>query len=158
MYALTWVLLFVWLAGGVSVCMMENYTLLIEKRGCSQCIAINTTICSGFCHTQDTNVKGRVGKSYLIQRGCMPHSLVYHPARVPGCPLHVNNVLYYPESRRCHCTRCDGHAHRCVHMTQATPTPYRLDCCVQSPDLNHIQNVWRELKTADGPQTWEVFK
>uniref|UniRef100_A0A673WS74 Thyroid stimulating hormone subunit beta n=1 Tax=Salmo trutta TaxID=8032 RepID=A0A673WS74_SALTR len=100
---------------GVCVCMMENYTLVIEKRGCSQCIAVNTTICSGFCHTQDTNVKGRVGKSYLIQRGCMPHSLVYHPARVPGCPLHVNNVLYYPESRRCHCTRCDGHAHRCVH-------------------------------------------
>uniref|UniRef100_A0A4W5QPC9 Glycoprotein hormone subunit beta domain-containing protein n=1 Tax=Hucho hucho TaxID=62062 RepID=A0A4W5QPC9_9TELE len=52
MYVLTWVLLFVWLGGGVCVCMMENYTLLIEKRGCSQCIAVNTTICSGFCHTQ----------------------------------------------------------------------------------------------------------
>ncbi|CAB1330398.1 unnamed protein product [Coregonus sp. 'balchen'] len=149
MCVLTWVLLFVWLGGGVCVCMMENYTLLIEKRGCTQCIAVNTTICSGFCHTQDTNVKGRVGKSYLIQRGCMPHSLVYHPARVPGCPLHVSNVLYYPESRRCHCTRCDGHAHRCVHMTQATPTP----CTRKSPDPHRTGRTHPPVKKRSDQET-----
>uniref|UniRef100_A0A8C7NS97 Thyroid stimulating hormone subunit beta n=1 Tax=Oncorhynchus mykiss TaxID=8022 RepID=A0A8C7NS97_ONCMY len=122
----------------VSVCMMENYTLLMEKRGCSQCIAVNTTICSGFCHTQDTNVKGRVGKSYLIQRGCMPHSLVYHPARVSGCPLHVNNVLYYPESRRCHCTRCDGHAHRSEPDSVSTHTHTHTHTLRSRPSNNTL--------------------
>ncbi|XP_071229399.1 thyrotropin subunit beta-like [Salvelinus alpinus] len=73
----------------------------------------------------------------------MPHSLVYHPARVPGCPLHVNNVLYYPESRRCHCTRCDGHAHRCVHMTQATPTP----CTRKSPATHRTSSSTRRTWT-----------
>lgn len=38
--------------GVVGDCMLENYTLLIEKHGCDQCMAVNTTICSGFCHSQ----------------------------------------------------------------------------------------------------------
>uniref|UniRef100_A0A8C7NS33 Thyroid stimulating hormone subunit beta n=1 Tax=Oncorhynchus mykiss TaxID=8022 RepID=A0A8C7NS33_ONCMY len=108
----------------VSVCMMENYTLLMEKRGCSQCIAVNTTICSGFCHTQ-----GRVGKSYLIQRGCMPHSLVYHPARVSGCPLHTIEVFYDLNSvcgishqGLCSRTRLCVHTHTHTHTHVAEST------------------------------------
>uniref|UniRef100_A0AAY5KP95 Glycoprotein hormone subunit beta domain-containing protein n=1 Tax=Esox lucius TaxID=8010 RepID=A0AAY5KP95_ESOLU len=112
MCVLMWLLLCVLMGGGMCGCMTENYTLHIEKSGCNQCVTINTTICSGFCHTQDTNVKGRVGRSYLIQRGCMPHTLVHRAARVPGCPLHISPLLYFPEVHRCHCTRCDGHAHR----------------------------------------------
>uniref|UniRef100_A0AAY5L5T3 Glycoprotein hormone subunit beta domain-containing protein n=1 Tax=Esox lucius TaxID=8010 RepID=A0AAY5L5T3_ESOLU len=123
MCVLMWLLLCVLMGGGMCGCMTENYTLHIEKSGCNQCVTINTTICSGFCHTQDTNVKGRVGRSYLIQRGCMPHTLVHRAARVPGCPLHISPLLYFPEVHRCHCTRCDGHAHRCVHKAQDTPAP-----------------------------------
>ncbi|XP_062314471.1 thyrotropin subunit beta-like [Osmerus eperlanus] len=109
--------------GVVCDCMLENYTLLIEKHGCDQCMAVNTTICSGFCHSQDTNVKGRVGKSYLIQQGCMPHTLAYRAAHVPGCQQNISSLLYYPESRSCHCARCDGHTHHCVHRRQAHPIP-----------------------------------
>uniref|UniRef100_UPI003AAE4D54 thyrotropin subunit beta-like n=1 Tax=Centroberyx gerrardi TaxID=166262 RepID=UPI003AAE4D54 len=109
------------MGGTVCDCMLENYTLWIERHDCAQCVAINTTICSGYCYTQDTNVKGHFGKTFLIQRGCMPHSLVYRAARVPGCPHNVNPLLYYPEAHRCRCRRCDRRTHHCVRASR-TPT------------------------------------
>lgn len=40
------------LMSGTVCCMPKNYTLRIEKNDCAQCVAINTTICSGYCYTQ----------------------------------------------------------------------------------------------------------
>ncbi len=31
-------------------------------------------------------MRGFVGKRFLIQSGCMHRSLVYHSAKMPGCP------------------------------------------------------------------------
>ncbi|XP_034551508.1 thyrotropin subunit beta-like [Notolabrus celidotus] len=95
-------------------CMLTNHTLWIERHDCAQCVAINTTICSGYCYTQDTNLRGRFGRTFLIQRSCVPLSLVYQPARLPGCPQDANPQMYYPEARRCSCRRCDTRSHHCV--------------------------------------------
>ncbi|CAL8325737.1 unnamed protein product [Merluccius merluccius] len=59
-----------------------------------------------------------MGKHFLIQRGCMPGSLVYRPARVPGCPQNINPVIYYPESHRCQCRHCDRRTHHCVRTSR----------------------------------------
>ncbi|XP_029012011.1 follitropin subunit beta-like [Betta splendens] len=102
------------MAGSACACALGNHTLWIERQGCTQCVAVNTTICSGYCYTQDTNLRGRFGRTFMIQRSCVPLSLVYRAARVPGCPQDVNPHLYYPEARGCGCRRCDTRTHRCV--------------------------------------------
>nr|XP_046252113.1 follitropin subunit beta-like [Scatophagus argus] len=112
--AVKWMLLCtltVWMA---CACMLKNHTLLIEKHDCAQCVAVNTTICSGYCFTQDTNLKGRFGRLFLIQRSCVPLGLVYHAACVPGCPQGVNPQVYYPAAHRCSCRRCDTRTHHCI--------------------------------------------
>lgn len=38
--------------GTVCACMLKNHTIWIERQDCAQCMAINTTICSGYCYTQ----------------------------------------------------------------------------------------------------------
>ncbi|CAK6968277.1 follitropin subunit beta-like [Scomber scombrus] len=98
--------------------MLKNHTIWIERHDCAQCVAINTTICSGYCYTQDTNLKGRFGRTFLIQRSCVPRSLVYRAARFPGCPQDVNPQLYYPEARCCRCNRCDSRLLHCVRSSR----------------------------------------
>uniref|UniRef100_A0A8D2ZZM9 Gonadotropin subunit beta-2 n=1 Tax=Scophthalmus maximus TaxID=52904 RepID=A0A8D2ZZM9_SCOMX len=101
-----------------------NHTLWIERQDCAQCVAINTTICSGYCYTQDTNLKGRFGRTFLIQRSCVPLSLVYQAASFPGCPQDVTQQLYYPAARGCGCRRCDTRSHHCVRTRRIS-----LDQC-----------------------------
>uniref|UniRef100_A0A667WH13 Gonadotropin subunit beta-2 n=1 Tax=Myripristis murdjan TaxID=586833 RepID=A0A667WH13_9TELE len=121
LFALTCMLLCAaWMDVTVCCCMLENYTFWTEIHDCDQCVAINTTMCSGYCYTQDTNLNGRFGRTFLIQRGCMPHSLVYRAARVPGCPNNANPLFYYPEAHRCQCRRCDTRTHQCVHTTRTS--------------------------------------
>ncbi|XP_028438123.1 follitropin subunit beta [Perca flavescens] len=100
--------------GAVCACMLKNHTIWIERQDCGQCVAINTTICSGYCYTHDTNLRGRLGRSFLIQRSCVPLSLVYRAAHVPGCPQDVSPQLFYPAANRCSCRRCDTRTHHCV--------------------------------------------
>lgn len=43
------------LTGGAGcACVLKNHTIWIERQDCAQCVAINTTICSGYCYTQVT--------------------------------------------------------------------------------------------------------
>lgn len=70
--------------------------------------------------SQDTNLKGRFGRTFLIQRSCMPLSLVYRSICVPGCPRDVNAQLYYPAARRCCCRRCDTRTEHCVRTSRVS--------------------------------------
>uniref|UniRef100_A0A3Q4HWS0 Glycoprotein hormone subunit beta domain-containing protein n=1 Tax=Neolamprologus brichardi TaxID=32507 RepID=A0A3Q4HWS0_NEOBR len=118
LFALKSSLLCVLMVGAVYSCMLKNYTLWIEKQDCTQCVAINTTICSGYCYT-----------TFLIQRSCVPLSLVYRAAHIPGCPKDVNPQLYYPAAHCCSCRRCDTRTHRCVRTSRV---PY--DQCFTTLD------------------------
>nr|XP_055044931.1 thyrotropin subunit beta [Misgurnus anguillicaudatus] len=102
-------------ADALMACSLENYTLYVNRHECGHCMAINTTICSGMCFTQDTNVAGFVGKRFLIQKGCMHRSLVYHAATMPGCPLHIDPVFFYPVAHRCRCMKCNTARNECEH-------------------------------------------
>uniref|UniRef100_A0A3Q3JEM5 Glycoprotein hormone subunit beta domain-containing protein n=1 Tax=Monopterus albus TaxID=43700 RepID=A0A3Q3JEM5_MONAL len=92
----------------------SNHTLWIERQGCTQCVAINTTICSGYCYTQCHHQAPCEPK---ITCSCVPLSLVYRAACVPGCPKDVNPELYYPVARHCSCGRCDTRTHHCVRTS-----------------------------------------
>uniref|UniRef100_A0A3B4GI22 Gonadotropin subunit beta-2 n=1 Tax=Pundamilia nyererei TaxID=303518 RepID=A0A3B4GI22_9CICH len=114
LFALKSLLLCVLMVGAVYTCMLKNYTLWIEKQDCTQCVAINTTICSGYCYTQVTT---SVMMTYQT-RSCVPLSLVYRAAHIPGCPKDVNPQLYYPAAHCCSCRRCDTRTHRCVRTSR----------------------------------------
>ncbi|XP_038578398.1 follitropin subunit beta-like [Micropterus salmoides] len=113
---LKYMLLCALMGGTACACVLKNHTLWIERHDCAQCVAVNTTICSGYCYTQDTNLWGRFGRTFVIQRSCVPLSLVYRA--VPGCPQDVNAPLYYPAARRCRCKRCDARSHHCVRTSR----------------------------------------
>ncbi|XP_074536772.1 thyrotropin subunit beta [Halichoeres trimaculatus] len=113
-------LLWMLLGWTLRACMLKNHTLWLEKHDCAQCVAVNTTICSGCCYTQDTNLRGRFGRTFLIQRSCVPLSLVYRPAWLPGCPQDVDPQLYYPAARRCSCRRCDTRSHHCIRTRRVS--------------------------------------
>ncbi|XP_014854738.1 PREDICTED: follitropin subunit beta-like [Poecilia mexicana] len=117
-------LLFALMVGAVYTCTLMNHTIWLEKKNCTQCVAVNTTICSGYCYTRDTNLKGSFGRAFLIQRSCVPISLVYRAVFIPGCPQDVGSQLYYPAARCCSCRRCDTRTHHCVK-----PRPYSYDQC-----------------------------
>uniref|UniRef100_A0A3Q0S0M5 Gonadotropin subunit beta-2 n=1 Tax=Amphilophus citrinellus TaxID=61819 RepID=A0A3Q0S0M5_AMPCI len=121
--------------GAVYTCMLQNYTLWLEKQECTQCVPINTTICSGYCYTQDTNLRGRFGRTFLIQRSCVPLSLVYRAVHIPGCPKDVNPLLYYPAAHGCSCRHCDTRTHRCVH-----PSRIAYDQCFMTLDSVEKRN------------------
>lgn len=88
-----------------------------------------------FPHFQDTNLRGRFGRTFLIQRSCVPLSLVYRAAHIPGCPKDVNPQLYYPAAHCCSCRRCDTRTHRCVRTSRI---PY--DQCFTTLDSVKKQN------------------
>uniref|UniRef100_A0AAV2LYW9 Glycoprotein hormone subunit beta domain-containing protein n=1 Tax=Knipowitschia caucasica TaxID=637954 RepID=A0AAV2LYW9_KNICA len=106
-------------------CAPKNFTLRMETE-CGQCVLVNTTICSGLCYTQDTNIRGRFGRSFVIQRSCLPQSLVYHSVQVPTC-AQSDTPLLYPAAERCHCSRCNKHSHHCF---RTRPAP--RDRCTQA--------------------------
>ncbi|XP_047217309.1 follitropin subunit beta-like, partial [Girardinichthys multiradiatus] len=124
LFVLRCTLLFAITVGAVCTCMLKNHTIWVEKKNCTQCVAINTTICSGYCYTRDTNLKGHFGRAFLIQLSCVPLSLVYRAVLIPGCPQDVSSQLYYPAARCCSCRRCDTRMHHCVQ-----PRPYSYDQC-----------------------------
>uniref|UniRef100_A0A665UE17 Gonadotropin subunit beta-2 n=1 Tax=Echeneis naucrates TaxID=173247 RepID=A0A665UE17_ECHNA len=133
-FGLKCMLLCAFASGTVCPCMLKNHTLWIERLDCAQCVAINTTICSGYCYTQDTNLRGWFGRTFLIQRSCVPLSLVYRAASVSGCPQDVTPLLYYPVASRCSCRLCDTHTQHCDRTK-----PISSDQC----PLTHFFPAWQ---------------
>ncbi|XP_036387986.1 thyroid stimulating hormone subunit beta a [Megalops cyprinoides] len=103
----------------LSTCDLTDYTIYVEKPECDFCVAINTTICMGFCRSRDTNVMGLAGTLFLVQRSCTYQSLEYRTAVLPGCPLHVDPLFSYPVALRCNCSTCDTDRSECTHKAVA---------------------------------------
>ncbi|XP_030623678.1 thyrotropin subunit beta [Chanos chanos] len=112
------VLLLLTKSGVLSSCGLENYTLYLEQHECGNCMVINTTICSGRCFTQDTNIRGLVGKYFLRQQSCVHRSVVYSSVMMPGCPAHIDPLFFYPVARRCRCKKCNTIRNECVHKSR----------------------------------------
>uniref|UniRef100_A0A8C9VRQ6 Thyrotropin subunit beta n=1 Tax=Scleropages formosus TaxID=113540 RepID=A0A8C9VRQ6_SCLFO len=113
--ALTCGLLYMLGGRALSLCSLTDYTLYVEKPGCDYCVAINTTICMGFCYSWDTNMVGLVGKRLLLQRGCTYRSIEYQTITLPGCQRHANPLFSYPVAQDCYCSTCDTGSHECTH-------------------------------------------
>ncbi|XP_030076254.1 thyrotropin subunit beta [Microcaecilia unicolor] len=98
-----------------SLCVPTEYTIHVEKKECTFCLAINTTICAGFCLTRDPNLKERLLKSTLSQTVCTYKDYVYQTVAIPGCPVHINPHYTYPVAVSCMCSKCNTDYSDCVH-------------------------------------------
>ncbi|XP_054879393.1 gonadotropin subunit beta-2-like isoform X1 [Poeciliopsis prolifica] len=85
-------------------CQLINKTISLEKRGCSRCHRVETTICSGYCTTKDPNMKIVLSKP--IQHVCTYGELYYKTFEFPDCLPGVDPVVTYPVALRCHCGGC----------------------------------------------------
>ncbi|XP_040195586.1 thyrotropin subunit beta [Rana temporaria] len=96
------------------LCMLTEYTMYVEMEECSHCIAINTTICSGYCSTKDPNMKGNLPEAKLNQKICTYSDYILKTVSIPGCPVHVNPHYTYPVALSCSCDRCNTGYIDCV--------------------------------------------
>ncbi|KAJ7998729.1 hypothetical protein DPEC_G00207900 [Dallia pectoralis] len=103
----------------VTICVPYEYTLYVEKQECDFCVAINTTICMGFCYSRDSNMKELTGSRFLIQRGCTYNKVEYRTAILPGCPRHANPLFTYPVALSCHCGTCNTESDECAHKASS---------------------------------------
>ncbi|KAM6980886.1 thyroid stimulating hormone subunit beta a [Aplochiton taeniatus] len=99
----------------VPMCAPTDYTLYVEKQECDSCVAINTTICVGFCYSRDSNMKDIAGLRFLFQRGCTYDKVEYRTAVLPGCPANTNPLYTYPVALSCHCGSCKTDSNECAH-------------------------------------------
>nr|Q7ZZV4.1 RecName: Full=Thyrotropin subunit beta; AltName: Full=Thyroid-stimulating hormone subunit beta; Short=TSH-B; Short=TSH-beta; AltName: Full=Thyrotropin beta chain; Flags: Precursor [Anguilla japonica]AAO17791.1 thyroid stimulating hormone beta subunit precursor [Anguilla japonica]BAD14300.1 thyroid-stimulating hormone beta subunit [Anguilla japonica] len=134
------------LAGQVlSICSPVDYTLYVEKPECDFCVAINTTICMGFCYSLDPNVVGPAVKRLAVQRGCTYQAVEYRTAELPGCPPHVDPRFSYPVALHCTCRACDPARDECTHRASADgdrcSKPLLLHMHAYPGQSNHIQTL-----------------
>ncbi|KAM5182336.1 thyrotropin subunit beta [Mantella aurantiaca] len=96
------------------LCMLTEYTMYVEKEECTHCIAINTTICSGYCPNKDPNMKGNLPEIKLNQNICTYSDYIHKTISIPGCPMHVNSLYTYPVALSCRCDKCNTDYIDCV--------------------------------------------
>ncbi|XP_077428445.1 thyroid stimulating hormone subunit beta a [Vanacampus margaritifer] len=97
------------------MCTATDYTLFVEKPECDFCVAINTTICVGFCFSRDTNIRDVFGSRFLIQTGCTYDRVEYRTAQLPGCHGAASATFVYPVALSCHCGACRTDTDECAH-------------------------------------------
>ncbi|XP_020349756.1 thyrotropin subunit beta [Oncorhynchus kisutch] len=107
----------------VPMCVPTDYTLYEERHECDFCVAINTTICMGFCYSRDSNMKELAGPRFLVQRGCTYDQVEYRTVILPGCPLHANPLFTYPVALSCHCGTCNTDSDECAHKASSGDGP-----------------------------------
>ncbi|XP_040926702.1 thyroid stimulating hormone subunit beta a [Betta splendens] len=115
--AFTFWLLFLFFSPAVPMCLPTDFTLYVEKPECDFCVAVNTTICMGFCYSRDSNMRDILGSRFLIQRGCTYDKMEYRTAILPGCALDANSVFTYPVALSCHCGACNTESDECAHRS-----------------------------------------
>uniref|UniRef100_A0A8C6T494 Gonadotropin subunit beta-2 n=1 Tax=Neogobius melanostomus TaxID=47308 RepID=A0A8C6T494_9GOBI len=108
---LLWTVLF---SPAVPMCLPSDFTLYVEKPECDFCVAINTTICMGFCRT-------KVVGPLLYQRSCTYDKVEYRTTMLPGCS--ANPLFTYPVALSCHCSTCRTENNDCAH--RASPAGSR---------------------------------
>ncbi|TWW62306.1 Thyrotropin subunit beta [Takifugu flavidus] len=97
------------------MCLPTDFTLYVERPECEFCVAINTTICMGFCYSRDSNMRDILGPRFLVQRGCTYDKVEYRTAILPGCSIQANPTFTYPVALSCHCGACRTESNECAH-------------------------------------------
>ncbi|KAM9759962.1 thyroid stimulating hormone subunit beta a isoform 1-T2 [Menidia menidia] len=110
-------LLFLLFRPVVPTCLPTDYTLFVERPECDYCVAINTTICMGFCYSRDSNMRGILGPRFLVQRGCTYERVEYRTAVLPGCLSDPGPVFTYPAALSCRCGACRTESDECTHRS-----------------------------------------
>uniref|UniRef100_A0A8C6SB56 Thyrotropin subunit beta n=1 Tax=Neogobius melanostomus TaxID=47308 RepID=A0A8C6SB56_9GOBI len=110
--SLLWAVLF---SPAVPMCLPSDFTLYVEKPECDFCVAINTTICMGFCRTK-VIVRSAVGP-LLYQRSCTYDKVEYRTTMLPGCS--ANPLFTYPVALSCHCSTCRTENNDCAHRASS---------------------------------------
>uniref|UniRef100_A0A8C4S2X4 Thyrotropin subunit beta n=1 Tax=Erpetoichthys calabaricus TaxID=27687 RepID=A0A8C4S2X4_ERPCA len=88
-------------------CVPTQYTLYVENPECAFCVAVNTTICAGYCMTRYVQT-WLLPRMALSQTVCTYQDLAYRTIRLPGCAPQVNPFYTYPVALTCKCGKCRG--------------------------------------------------
>ncbi|XP_016891972.1 thyroid stimulating hormone subunit beta a [Cynoglossus semilaevis] len=107
-------LLFLLFSPAVPMCLPTDFTMYVEKPECDYCVAVNTTICEGFCYSRDSN------KRFLrmpFQTRCTYDQVEYRSTVLPGCPINTNAIFTYPVALSCRCGSCTTESIDCTHRS-----------------------------------------
>uniref|UniRef100_A0A8C4S351 Thyrotropin subunit beta n=1 Tax=Erpetoichthys calabaricus TaxID=27687 RepID=A0A8C4S351_ERPCA len=119
-------LVFLVLEKTTAQCVPTQYTLYVENPECAFCVAVNTTICAGYCMTRDVNVRGLLPRMALSQTVCTYQDLAYRTIRLPGCAPQVNPFYTYPVALTCKCGKCNTDFSDCTQEPTLAPGTHKL--------------------------------
>ncbi|XP_039220898.1 lutropin subunit beta-like [Crotalus tigris] len=100
------------LASSNQGCRLVNATIAAEKDDCPVCMAITTSICSGYCKTKEMLWKPLF--SSFNQKVCIYKEVQYETALLQGCPPDVDPSFTYPVALSCHCNLCNMDSSDCT--------------------------------------------
>ncbi|XP_078077254.1 thyrotropin subunit beta-like [Mustelus asterias] len=103
-----------------SQCSLTRYVSYVENEECGYCVAINTTICAGFCMSRDVNTKSLLPKIVLIQKVCTYQDVKYISIKLPGCPPNVDPFYRFPVILSCTCSQCATDSTDCTNGIDAS--------------------------------------
>ncbi|NP_001279434.1 thyrotropin subunit beta-like precursor [Callorhinchus milii] len=104
-------------------CSLTRHVVYVEKEECSYCMAINTTVCAGYCMSRDVNIKTLLPKNALVQNVCTFHNIRYMMIRLPGCPPDIDPFYRLPVVLSCQCSQCATETTDCTNDI-ANQNPY----------------------------------
>ncbi|XP_026525401.1 lutropin subunit beta-like [Notechis scutatus] len=97
---------------GNQACHSINVTISAEKDDCPVCMAITTSICSGYCKTKELLWKPLFPT--FNQKVCIYKEVQYETILLQGCPPDVDPSFTYPVALSCHCDLCDMDSSDCT--------------------------------------------
>ncbi|XP_020368185.2 lutropin subunit beta-like [Rhincodon typus] len=103
------------------LCHPTNMTISAEKDECPICVALTTTVCSGYCPTKESVYKSPLLSVY--QHVCTYKEIQYETIKLPGCPLGVDSTYTYPVAVSCECNLCK------MDYTDCTVQSIKPDFC-----------------------------
>nr|BAJ14766.1 glycoprotein hormone beta subunit [Eptatretus atami] len=106
-------------------CDLENVTMFVEKTQCSECLAVNVTICSGYCRTWDPNMKNVLKRN--LQVSCQYEKFNYLESLISGCTPDEDPFFRFPSAVTCKCLACDP------ELVDCTEQSLGLSSCIVNP-------------------------
>ncbi|XP_042615141.1 thyrotropin subunit beta-like [Cyprinus carpio] len=107
------------------MCAPTEYTIYIERQECNYCVAVNTTICMGFCFSR---VSGHSEEKICITT------------------FSADPLFTYPVALSCHCSTCHTHSDECAHKTSISGMKCSKPVHHLYPENNYIQVYWEQYE------------
>uniref|UniRef100_A0A8C2JNA7 Thyrotropin subunit beta n=1 Tax=Cyprinus carpio TaxID=7962 RepID=A0A8C2JNA7_CYPCA len=131
------------------MCAPTEYTIYIERQECNYCVAVNTTICMGFCFSRLISTNDPM-TPVIVCQACMTDLFLWNTNKdkilFPLFRLFADPLFTYPVALSCHCSTCHTHSDECAHKTSISGMKCSKPVHHLYLENNYIQVYWEQYE------------